>query len=51
MKWTWIGNPLLETLERLSFLAMEVSDLAELHINPLLVDASSCKAVDARIIW
>ena len=42
---------LLETLERLSFLATEISDLAELDVNPLLVDASGCKAVDARIIW
>lgn len=45
------GESLLKALERLSFLDTEISDLAELHINPLLVDASGCKAVDARIIW
>jgi acetate---CoA ligase (ADP-forming) len=42
---------LLEILERLSFLAMEIPDLAELDINPLMVGASGCKAVDARILW
>ncbi len=42
---------LLETLERLSFLATEVPDIAELDINPLMADASGCRAVDARILW
>jgi acetate---CoA ligase (ADP-forming) len=41
----------LEALERLSFLATEISDLAELDINPLIAGASGCMAVDARIIW
>lgn len=42
---------LLEALERLSFLTTEVPDIAELDINPLIVNTSGCKAVDARIIW
>ena len=40
-----------EALERLSFLATEIPDLAELDINPLIADASGCQAVDARILW
>lgn len=42
---------MLEALERLSFLAMEIPDLTELDINPLMADATGCKAVDARILW
>jgi hypothetical protein len=42
---------MLEALERLSFLALEIPDLAELDINPLIVGATGCKAVDARILW
>jgi len=45
----WEG--LLETLERVSFLATEVPDIKELDINPLMADASGCVAVDARIVW
>jgi acetyltransferase len=44
-------DSMLEALERLSFLAMEIPDLAELDINPLIVGATGCKAVDARILW
>ena len=42
---------LLDVLERLSFLAVEIPDLAELDINPLLVSETGCKAVDARLLW
>jgi acyl-CoA synthetase (NDP forming) len=42
---------LLDALERLSFLATEISDIAELDINPLMADSSGCRAVDARILW
>lgn len=42
---------LLDILERLSFLAAAVPDIAELDINPLMADVSGCRAVDARIIW
>jgi acetyltransferase len=45
----WEG--LLDTMERLSFLAATVPDIKELDINPLMADASGCRAVDARIIW
>ena len=45
----WEG--LRDTLERLSFLAAAIPDIAELDINPLMADASGCRAVDARIIW
>ena len=41
----------LSSQERLSFLAAEVPDIAELDINPLMADASGCAAVDARILW
>ena len=42
---------LLEAMERLSFLATEIPDLAELDINPLMADERGCLAVDARILW
>jgi acyl-CoA synthetase (NDP forming) len=42
---------LLDGLERVSFLATEAPDIAELDINPLMADASGCVAVDARILW
>jgi len=42
---------LLDILERLSFLAGTIPDIAELDINPLLAAAAGCRAVDARIIW
>jgi acetyltransferase len=42
---------LLETLERLSFLAMEVPDLKELDINPLMAGHKGVQAADARILW
>jgi acyl-CoA synthetase (NDP forming) len=45
----WEG--LLDTLERVSFLAAEVPDIKELDINPLMADAAGCMAVDARILW
>lgn len=45
----WDG--LLDTLERVSFLATEAPDIKELDINPLMADASGCMAVDARILW
>jgi acetyltransferase len=45
----WEG--LLDTLERVSFLAAEVPDIEELDINPLMADAAGCMAVDARILW
>jgi acyl-CoA synthetase (NDP forming) len=42
---------LLETLERLSFLAMEVPDLKELDINPLMAGQKGVQAADARMLW
>jgi acetate---CoA ligase (ADP-forming) len=42
---------LLDALERLSFLATKIPDIAELDINPLMANASGCKAVDARMLW
>lgn len=42
---------LIETLERLSFLAGVVPDIAELDINPLLAAGDGCKAADSRILW
>lgn len=42
---------LLDVLERLSFLATVVPDIAELDINPLIAAVDGCKAVDARILW
>jgi acyl-CoA synthetase (NDP forming) len=44
-------DALIDSIERLSFLAREIPDLRELDINPLMVSESCCKAVDARIIW
>ncbi|MFH1079032.1 MAG: acetate--CoA ligase family protein [Pseudomonadota bacterium] len=45
----WEG--LLDTLERVSFLAAEVPEIEELDINPLMADPAGCMAVDARILW
>ncbi|MBE9547396.1 MAG: acetate--CoA ligase family protein, partial [Proteobacteria bacterium] len=42
---------LLDALERLSFLAAEIPDIAELDINPLMATGDGCRAVDARILW
>jgi acetyltransferase len=42
---------LLDTLERLSFLATEVPDLKELDINPLMAGHKGVVAADARILW
>ncbi len=42
---------LLDTLERLSFLAMEVPDLKEFDINPLMAGHKGVMAADARILW
>jgi acetate---CoA ligase (ADP-forming) len=39
-----------ECIERLSQLSMELPDVAELDVNPLVAFASGCKALDARII-
>ena len=38
-------------LERLSHLAADIPDIAELDINPLIAAEGGCVAVDARIIW
>ena len=38
-----------ELLHRLSVLALDVPELAELDLNPLLVTSSGCVAVDKRI--
>lgn len=42
---------LLDVLERLSFLAAEIPDIAELDINPLMATMDGCRVVDARILW
>jgi acetyltransferase len=39
-----------ECIERLSQLAMELEDVLELDVNPLLAFEKGCKAVDARVI-
>jgi acetyltransferase len=39
-----------ECIERLSQLAMELEDVQELDVNPLLAFEKGCKAVDARVI-
>ena len=44
-------DALVEIIERLSFFASQNPDVAELDINPLMVSAEVCRAVDARIIW
>jgi len=40
-----------DAVVRLSGLAAEIPDIAELDINPLIAAAGGCLAVDARIIW
>lgn len=42
---------LIEALERLSYLAVEVPDLKELDINPLMAGEKGVAAADARIIF
>jgi acetate---CoA ligase (ADP-forming) len=42
---------LLDAMERLSFMATKVPDIAELDINPLMAGAQGCRAVDARILF
>lgn len=42
---------LIEVMERLSFLATVVPDIAELDINPLFASSDGCRAADARILW
>jgi hypothetical protein len=42
---------LIDVLERLSFLALEIPDIAELDVNPLMASPEGCLAVDARIVW
>lgn len=44
-------NALTDIMERLSFMALQIPDVAELDINPLMVSESDCKAADARILW
>jgi len=39
-----------ECIERLSQLAMDLEDVLELDVNPLLAFEKGCKAVDARVI-
>ncbi|PKN35404.1 MAG: CoA-binding protein [Deltaproteobacteria bacterium HGW-Deltaproteobacteria-19] len=41
----------IDVLERLSFLALDIPDIAELDINPLMASPEGCLAVDARIVW
>ncbi len=43
------GDALLDLVHRLSCLAVDVPELAELDLNPVLGRASGCVAVDARI--
>lgn len=45
----WEG--LLDTLERLSFLATKIPGIMELDINPLMASPQGCRAVDARILF
>jgi acyl-CoA synthetase (NDP forming) len=42
---------LVACLEHLSFLAMEIPDIAELDLNPVMAMAEGCVVVDARILW
>jgi acyl-CoA synthetase (NDP forming) len=42
---------LLDILERLSFLALNVGDISEFDVNPLMVSENGCTAVDGRILW
>jgi acetyltransferase len=42
---------LCEVLERISYLATKVPDIAELDINPVMASPKGCLAVDARIIF
>jgi len=39
-----------ECIERLSQLSIELPDIAELDVNPLVAFANGCRALDARII-
>ena len=42
---------LADCLERLSFLAMEIPEIAELDLNPVMAMTDGCAVVDARILW
>jgi len=42
-------NPLIETLIRLSYLAVDFPEITELDINPLIVGKSRVMALDARM--
>jgi acyl-CoA synthetase (NDP forming) len=42
---------LLDILERLSFLALNIGDISELDVNPLMISENGCTAVDGRILW
>ncbi len=44
------SQAIADCIERLSQLAMELGDVQELDVNPLVVFEHGCKALDARII-
>jgi len=44
-------DAVIDALERLSYLASKIPDIAELDINPLIASPTGCQAVDARILW
>jgi acetate---CoA ligase (ADP-forming) len=44
------SKAIAECIERLSQLSIELPDITELDVNPLVAFASGCKALDARII-
>jgi hypothetical protein len=43
------ADALIELLHRLSRLALELPEVAELDLNPVLASPTGCVAVDARI--
>jgi acyl-CoA synthetase (NDP forming) len=43
------GEALVDLLHRLSRLAEELPEVAELDLNPVIASATGCVAVDARI--
>jgi len=43
-------NAIAECIERLSQLSMELPDVAELDVNPLVAFGKGCRALDARVI-
>jgi acyl-CoA synthetase (NDP forming) len=44
------GEAIAECIERLSQLAVDLEEVQELDVNPLLAFEKGCKAVDARVI-